>query len=404
MPTSFPLRSVRLLLSLCVMAFASGCDTDEDDDNGIDPSVEWELVGPEGFAQEVHRGNIYANNGNVYVGYWSHVDDLPHVDRYNAADQRWEAYGSGLAGAVNAAGTTPLNSASPLLYRQDGATSYLLMNRDQMDTELMLFKSDGNAWQQLPSVPLNLLPGGFQGMLQTEFDMDAVNGKVYVALRNTTAAEDYLCLFIYAGGNWSLNNERLSHPAIPGTFSYEGYFTNPMVKATSSGKVFLSYMETETTDTWYAQVASSDGGGWVQSVPYGALPMFGDWINMALYDMPGSERVVFAPYQNDNDFHAYLLNGANYTELNTSDISRNFTFLDCADCLAMKTWDNDGLMVKMYRGGTWTRLGDTDFRSGGAFNSGRASDEIAYDASTGTIYVLYTSTMYELSVRSHRLD
>jgi hypothetical protein len=132
--------------------------------------------------------------------------------------------------------------------------------------------------------------------------------------------------------------------------------------------------------------------------------LFGDWINMALYDMPGSERVVFAPYQNDNDFHAYLLNGANYTELNTSDISRNFTFLDCADCLAMKTWDNDGLMVKMYRGGTWTRLGDTDFRSGGAFNSGRASDEIAYDASTGTIYVLYTSTMYELSVRSHRLD
>ena len=398
----------RIYLLLPMLAFGlvmGGCNTDDDDPDDIDPTKQWELLGEASIGSHPSNGGIYANNGNVYLGYLDYIQNVAVVKRYIAATDSWEDYGSGLAGLYAGVSTDDFVNTS-FAFRQDGATSYVFFNRSITDSELIVFRCSGGVWEQLPSVPLNQLYGGYWGVIQNGMDVEVKNGNVYVAVRWDSDPETYLCVFIYSGGGWSLKPERVSYASIPNTFSYEGYFDPPSIRVSDNGAIYLAaYGFEEASNMNSARVYKSTGAGWTDLIAPNTIEAISASDKMHFYvnSTGGQDQVLIVPYQNDNDLHAHLYSGSSWSELVSTEMTHSFVFTDCGDCLARRaSIYGEGSQIQLWQNGNWTPLG-ANFGIIGSVNM-YAVNDLAYDASSRTLYFAYTGANYEVKASRYVLD
>lgn len=400
-----PYRAYFLLPLLAFGLVMGGCNTDDDDPDDIDPTKQWELMGAGSIGSHPSNGGMYANNGNAYLGYLDYAQDQPVVKRYNATTDSWEDYGSGLAGLYAGVITDEFVNTS-FAFRQDGATSYVFFNRSITDSELIVFRCSGGAWEQLPSVPLNQLYGGYWGVIQNGMDVEVKNGNVYVVIRWDSDPETYLCVFIYSGGSWSLKPERVSYASIPNTFSYEGYFDPPRIRVSDNGAIYLAaYCVEEASNMNSARVYRSTGAGWTAVLAPNTIETISasDQMHFYVNSAGGQEQVLIVPYQTDNDLHAHLYSGSSWSELVSTDMTHSFVFTDCGDCLVRRaSIYGEGTQIQLRQNGSWISLG-ANFGIIGSVNM-YAVNDMAYDASSGTLYFAYTGANYEVKASRYVLD
>lgn len=396
----------QFLLPLLVIGFAmAGCNQDGDDPDDLDPTAQWKLLGAGTIGSDATNGSIYANNGNAYLGYLDYMQDRPVVKRYNATTESWEEYGSGLAALYAGVSTDDFVNTS-FAFRQDGATSYVFFNRSITDSELIVYRSSGGAWEQLPSVPLSQLYGGYWGVIQHGMDVEVKNGNVYVVVRWDVDPETYLCVFIYSGGSWSLKPERVSYASVPGTFSYEGYFDPPRIRVSDNGAIYLAaYGVEDASNMNSARVYKSTGGGWTAVLAPNTIEAISasDQLHFYVNNAGGQDQVLIVPYQADYDLHAHLYSGSSWTDLVNTDMTHSFVFTDCGDCLVRRaSIYGEGTRIQVRQNGSWTMLGST-FGIIGSVSS-YAVNDLAYDASSGMLYFAYIGANDEVKVSSYELD
>lgn len=397
--------SSRALYNLCLMAvfaLSAGCNSNPDDDPT--PTADWTVIGR--IHGRADGGGISSQYGQTIIGYLDNISSLPAVKRYDKNTGQWQDFGTGLVAAYQAIATDQFVNTS-FRFVQDGAFSYIFFNRSITQSELVILRSNGGPWLQMPSVPLNQLYGGFYGVLHTGFDFEVKNGVMYVAVRFDSDPETYLCLFTNNGSGWNLMPERISFNHIPGTFSYEGYFSSPRVRVSENGVLYLGYYAYhEATGKSMAHISKFGAQGWEDIL--GPQHIEGatstDVFNFYVRTYNGQEQILAIPYHTAlNDYRLHFHDGNSWSEIQSVDVSVQAAFMDCADCFVMRTGNSTyGSYARAYANGTWKNY--TAARFWGAGGIGFYAQEIAYDASTNQAFAFNIFSIDSIEVRVRTLD
>lgn len=400
------------LLFLVAVMYTS-CSSDSSPDDNTIPQVknEWTLMEDAYFGSKVDAFQVCANNNNVYVGYWDGTLEKPCVRKFNSLSKKWEYYGGG---PINVPGNVdPYEVRPTFMFSQDGDVSYVGFIRSLTELECMLYRTTGGAWEQLPSVPLNLLPGYADGrgnIHQSDgFTFTARNGKLYAAVHydNNTWQSEETCLavFIYDNGSWSLLPQRISYPLIPNSFSWKANFSYHMINVSKNGNIYLNYWLGEREpDKLSANVSVYKGSGWNRITTSDMYPINSTSVtyrfNLNVYEEGGKDYLTMAPCL-ASEFgytRVFTHNGIQWKELSTPTPGETpllYTATStCPECIFVKYSDSRGCVVKNYKNGAWGYTGKPGFTTGGAGGVGGGYNQsFIYDS--GYLYLALSRDYYK---------
>lgn len=399
-----------LLVSVLVLQFSCSRKSADSNDSIPQPTNAWELMDDPYFGSKVYAFQLSANNNNVYVGYWDGTLEKPCVKKFNPVVKKWEYYGNT---PVNIDGNVDAYWARvSFMFRQDGATSYIGFMRSVTDHECLLYRTNGSAWEQLPSVPLNLLPGATPGFLNVDeygYELTAKNGKVYASIQydnNTWQSEETgIAVFVFENNNWSLIPERVSYPQIPNSFQWLAYFSDVTINVSKNGNIYLNYWLGERDpDRLSANVSVYNGSTWSRITTSDTHLAFSSSsvtykFNLDVYEEGNKDNLIMTPCIETSAGYSRVLayNGTSWKELTTPVPGEkqllSTTNSTCATCIYAKYSDVRGFVVKKYVNGIWDYVGKPGFTSSGGGGGIGYNQDFTYD--NGYLYLACTKDYYK---------
>lgn len=390
-----------LLLPAVLLQWSCRPKSNEPDDTIPVPTNAWTLMDGSYFGSSIYHFQLFANNNKVYAGYWDGDLNKPCVRKFNPTTKTWDYQGGGPI-------TIPSNaelhwSEVTFMFRQDGNYSYVGFMRSLTERECLLYRSNGGAWEQLPSVPKNLLPGynaGYGDVHQDGYELTAQNGKVYALLHydNDTwqSEQTVLAVFVFENNNWSLLPLGVSYPQIPNSFRWEANFLEPTITVSKNGNIYLNYWLAEgDPDRLSANVSVYNGNNWSRITTSnlhqaGSASSVTYKFNLDVYEEGSTDHLVMTPTLTASTNYSRVLtyNGSSWKEI-TSPSPDQYQMLStaigtCATCIYAKFSDVRGFVVKKYTNGGWDYVGKAGFSSGGSGGIGYNQDFV-YDG--GYLYL-----------------
>ncbi|NMB74624.1 MAG: hypothetical protein GYA21_05780 [Myxococcales bacterium] len=310
----------------------------------------------------------------MYVGFWDIDQNRPAVMRHDVSGGEWE-YACG--GPVPLDGVNADESANAsFLFRQDQTRSVIGFNASLLPPEeLVMFVCDGGAWQRLPSVPLQRLPGftaGFTSLAEQNFTFTARDGHIYAVTNSEEgpSPDDNTCLsvFVHDGTSWGLAPQRMCYPAVG--FGYQKHHSEVTVVPSPSGALYVgSFLYDWDSGENASNVYRKDAAGWTRLTDDAFAPVTGaatTEFSLAVTQDGEGERVVAAIGGLDNRAHVFTHAASQWTELPSPGVRgspNQILPLNVArwpDRAFLACWDG-GLFVKRFDGQQWQNLGEPDF-------------------------------------------
>jgi len=277
-----------------------------------------------------------------------------------------------------------------------------------------LYRTSGAAWEQLPSVPLNLMPGytaGSSNVYQDGYELTAQNGKVYALIHydnNTWQSEETgLAVFVFENNNWSLLPLGVWYPLIPNSFSWEASFNDATITVSKNGNIYLNYWLSERDpDRLSANVSVYNGSSWSRITTSdlhqaNSSSSLTYKFNLDVYEESSTDHLIMTPCIATSAGYSRVLtyNGSSWKEVATPTPGQNnllsTTNSTCATCMYTKFTDSRGLVVKKYNNGLWDYVGKAGFASGGGGGIGYNQD---FTFDNGYLYLACTKDHKEGSI------
>jgi hypothetical protein len=410
-----------VFLPLAVIACSAG------DAENPNPSSGWAPLGEKFFTGNVQNNySIAVHDGTVGVGYWDVDLGKPCVKTIAVDGGAWAYLGGGPV-PVDALALDPL-SRTTFKFREDQGHAVIGFNRSMVEPEFVLFAADAaGSWQQLPSLPLDLLPGYPDQLTYTaqDFDFAVKDGAVFAVVSDVenTAPDTKTCLsvFAYQDGNWALLPDRICEPRESDGFGFVVTYDRVSIQVSDKGRIYLGYFRTDHTSNLFSLgVSMHDGGGWTTLADASLYPIGTDSYATTKFGMQvlaasAGDELVIAVGGLMSESHVFSYRAGSWSKLPDTGIQASLgtriapALQGSADCIYLAYQDcctgMDGLTVQKHGAGAWNLVGDRNFTDDAA-----AFYDQVLDADESNLYLCFQTninygspdTRGTLSVYRHR--